>query len=642
MPPILTGENYQQLTNLDGKHYDYDYPDGLKLGPQDKLHKKLVGRLMDRARLSQAEMEKRYDNWQDLDKTLTAFMPVTEAEEKVRNADERKPVSIVVPVSYTILQTMLSYFTSLYMNDPLFMYEGVGPEDTIKAIMLEKVIENQTRRAKTALNLHTMWRDNIVYGMGTVGVGWDVEYGQKTVYKQKGFMSNLFGALSGESYRTTEETTRYEGNRLSNISPYRYFPDPNMNLGNLQRSEFQSYLETTNKMQLLKIEDSGSDDLFNARYLKHLSGISILRSSGESKSVSAMQDDLTTPVDVLWMYVNLIPSEWELGDSDYPEIWSFGVAADCLLIKAKPLGLNHGMFPIATCASDHDGYSLSPTSPLEIIQGLQKASDWFFNSRVANVRKSLNDVFIVDPSMVSMVDMMNPKPGGVVKLRESMWGVQGAAATAVAQMKVMDVTQGNVNDIGFMMDLTQKSSGAVDILQGVMREGGERRSALEARETKTSAVSRLEKAAKLVWAQAHQDIAYMLAHNTQQLMEESTYVGITGRWMENLQQEFPADTRIEVRPEDLAVDFDVIPHNDQQSDSQNIDTLMQAFQIAATSPAIYQNMDIQPLYLHIMRAAGAKNIADFARRPIQPVVVPDDVAAEQQQAGNIIPIGGQQ
>ena len=75
------------------------------------------------------------------------------------------------------------------------------------------------------------------------------------------------------------------------------------------------------------------------------------------------------------------------------------------MVRAKPLGLSHGMYPIACIAPDFDGYSVAPLSRLEMLQGLQTTVDWLFNSHIANVRKAINDMLIVDPYMLNMKDL---------------------------------------------------------------------------------------------------------------------------------------------------------------------------------------------------------------------------------------------
>ena len=159
-------------------------------------HQRLLKEVYTRALESSREMSKRYDSWRKVDKTLTAYVKLDETEEHIKSVDNRKPVSIVVPYSYATLETILTYFVTAFLENPIFRYEGSGPEDIVGAILLEKVIEQQTMQFKTALNLHTMFRDSLSYGMGVVTPTWDRKWGWKAVLQDQGFMSALFGTLS--------------------------------------------------------------------------------------------------------------------------------------------------------------------------------------------------------------------------------------------------------------------------------------------------------------------------------------------------------------------------------------------------------------------------------------------------------------
>lgn len=75
----------------------YEYPEGLNLRPDSDLHKKLVNKIYNRARESSFEMKKRYDSWRSIDHSLTAYVPLDDAERITKQKDTRKPVSIVVP-----------------------------------------------------------------------------------------------------------------------------------------------------------------------------------------------------------------------------------------------------------------------------------------------------------------------------------------------------------------------------------------------------------------------------------------------------------------------------------------------------------------------------------------------------------------
>ena len=141
MPPILNGNTGYSSRGISfDEKYDYTYPDGLDLVPGNAKHDKLRDLIMQRASLSATTMSTRHKAWNDIDFTLTSYIPVDEKEKSVKENDSRKPISIVFPYSYTVLETLLSFYVAAFLQDPIFRYEGVGPHDVVGAILLEKLI----------------------------------------------------------------------------------------------------------------------------------------------------------------------------------------------------------------------------------------------------------------------------------------------------------------------------------------------------------------------------------------------------------------------------------------------------------------------------------------------------------------------
>ncbi|RLF02475.1 MAG: hypothetical protein DRJ64_09290, partial [Thermoprotei archaeon] len=202
MPNIITGDDHY-LSGRDAGSVNesfgdlgYEYPDGLKLKPGSSLHTRIKNGILERARASQAIMSTRHDSWRSIDWTLTTYIQTDDLEKALKEDDYRKPTSIVFPYSYAILETLLGYLMAAFFQSPMFRYEGVSPEDTLGAIMLEKVIDVHCTKSKVALALHTMFRDSLAYGFGVSAPGWKTVMGKKTV-KQDNRKAGLFGGLLG-------------------------------------------------------------------------------------------------------------------------------------------------------------------------------------------------------------------------------------------------------------------------------------------------------------------------------------------------------------------------------------------------------------------------------------------------------------
>ena len=633
----------QDLYNVS---YDYEYPEGLDLKPGSKVHDDLVEMVMKRAQESRHNMEGRYDSWKQIDRTLTAYIRPDDIDDA---KDINVSAPVIVPMSYATLETLLTYMTTAFLQDPIFRYQGIGPEDTLGSILLEKVVDVQCRRSKVGLNLHTQFRDAFSYGFGVVTPVWDRKYGKKTMKQDTGFMSSFSDVFKKTGVeRITEEGIIWEGNKLENIDPYLFLPDTNVPVTEIQRGEYVGWIDRDNIMSLLS-QERADEDMFNVKYMKHIDGTSALaktpndeRAREERFWSKRMTSVETSPVDVIYMYMNIVPKDWDLGDSEYPEKWLFVVGADTVIIKAQPLGLNHDMFPVAVAAPDSDGYSSTPISRMEVIYGLQDTMDWLFSSHVANIKKAINDMLVVDPSLVNINDLRNPGPGKLLRLRRTAWGrgVEGA----VKQLSVTDVTQGHMRDTTYITDIISRVSAASDTLQGIMRTGGERKSATEARDSRSGALSRVEKAARLMSMQSMHDIAYLFASHTQQLMEESTYVDIAGRWEKELIEEYgPEASKALVRPSELAIDYDVQIHDGSSPGGEPADLWVQLYQIMSQNPQVGAQFDMVRVFKHVARQLGAKNVEDFHLRynQIQPQVMDDDKVMNEVDKGNMVPVQGE-
>jgi hypothetical protein len=640
MPNIAYGESARKDLPNDvlRKNFNYDYPEGLDLKPGSKFHQELLDKSLMRARESSNCMVNRFPSWKNIDRVLTTYALTDQDEEDLQEEDSRKPVTIVFPYSFVIMETMLSYLVAAFFQDPLNRYQGVSPEDTMGSDLLQYVIQQQCNRSKVLLPLHTFFRDALSYGFGLSAPGWRVEEGFKT---RKRKVSGLFG-IGGGFEKFTEEAILYEGNDLSNIDPYKALPDPNVGIHDIQSGEFFGYVEITNSMDLMS-EEKVSEDTFNVKYLKFLGD---KKTSIYAEDASARGDKfggrpmrkahaVTSETDVINMFVKLIPEEWELGDGEYPEKWHFRLAADSIIIGAKPLGLDHNKFPVASIAPDFDGYSTTPISRLEIEYGLQHIVDFLFNSHIQNVRKAVNDMLVVDPYIVNINDLKDPKAGKLIRTRRPVWGK--GVKDAVQQLQISDITRANIQDVGWITQYMERIGASSDAMQGHLRTSGpERLTSAEFEGTSRGAVNRMERMARVIGIQGMQDIGYFFASHTQQLMEEETYIKTVGAWPEVLRGIYGNRSRIKVSPYDLLVDYDIVVRDGSIPGGNFSRIWIDLFKVIVEHPELGNQFDSVRIFKHIAVNSGAKNVDEFVK--VQPM--PDEQVLQNAQAGNIIPMTG--
>jgi len=651
MPYVVTGEpgNHAEMSVGATRKYDYDYPSGLNLAPDSKLHKKIISRLIPKAQASFSEMSTRFASWNLIDESMTAYMSADDDEKDLVSKDSRKPISIVFPYSYAMEETLLAYLMAAFVQDPIFRYDGVGPEDTVGSMLLELVIQNHCIRSKVGLNLHTQFRDSLRYGLGISSPGWQTVNGKRK-RMVPGEILDVDGNLTqGPPVPEVEDFLAFEGNTLHNVDPYRYLPDPNVASHEVQLGEFNGWSDKTNYLNLLEKEQS-DPNMFNVRYLNHYqnrrsqftpdnSGRT-RKTHGSSRIIPNTAD--SNQVDTITMYVNLIPNDWDLGPKDTPEKWCFVVAADAVVLKAYPLDYYHNKYPITAISPDFDGYTATPVSRMEVLWGLQNTLDWLFNSHIANVRKAVNDMIIVDPQMVNINDMKSDKPGKLIRLRRPAWG-RGVKDVAM-QLQVNDITRGNIADSGWIVQWMQRIAAADDTQMGSLRQGGpERLTGAEFRGTQAGKVSRLQRMAQVIGLQGMQDIGMFFASHTQQFMSQETFVKITGRWREDLADQFQLDPshRASVSPNDIAIGTDVLVRDGSVPGGNFSEAWLQLFNTIMTNQEMSQEFDVVRIFTHIAKNLGAKNVEDFKRKSknVNTQVQSDDQVAKQVKAGNLRPVG---
>lgn len=619
--------------------FNYDYPFKLNLQPGSELHDSLVDMVIKKAVESRRRLEPRFSTWKEIDRTLTAYVPLDEKETQLKQRDSRTPVSIVVPISYAALEILLTYLVAAFLESPIFKYDFGGPEDVIGVALLERHVDRQVRKMKVALKLHTMWRDSAAYGIGPVVAMWKRKMGWKSTKEDR--MEEVLGqSVNFGPTMAVSRKTLFEGNDLINIDPYKLLIDPNISPENIQDSEFFGWLDRTNLMRLLSDEQDDADNVFNIKYLKESTfgnsrfwteetgRYERLGDSPYGQSTSEFR-----PIDTVSMYVNLIPKDYKLSGLEYPEKWFFRIAGDKILIEARPLGLNHDMYPVAIDAPTFDGHRVSPISILEVGYGMQETVDWLFKSHVANVRKAIHDMIVYDPSVINTFDLSKPGPGKYIRTRRAAWGQ--SVKDAIMQLGIVDITRTNINDVQFIFGMMREVYGINPPTTGSGRRGGERVTAAEINSDQFAAFSRLEKNAKLSAMQAMYDIGYLFAAHTIQFADGGGFLDVVGRYQEDLIAEYGDKVKhgkVPFEPSQLDVDFDVVPHDGTIPGNTDAQAWIQIFQALLQNPVLAQKFDIVKVFRHIARGLGAKNAQDFEVK-----VMPDGQVIQQAQAGNIVP-----
>lgn len=607
------------------------------------LHYMTLDSIQERFRYSKERMRNAYPDYDRREDQFRAFTSDTAADQL--RADRRslghpQYTNVLIPYSYAEAMTAVTYAASVwYSRSPVFQWLGNNAEAHKNKLAVDSLHNWQMTKGRNMMQMYVWLMDAYKLGLGTIGNYWAQEFAQ--IPQILAEPPDAFGKM-----RTRKETMTfqmYAGNKLFNVHPKDCFPDPRVPIARAQEGEFFGHVTKVPWNTIAKGAADGIyqnvDELANHRRIHYLTEI-----KGQGSDVLPDQDGsyLTTrdlaPVEILEMYIELIPEDWKLGDSKYPERWVFTVASNEVILSARPLGSLHNRFPFFTIEPEFDGYSFHSRSPLDVVKPLTDVMDWLFNSHMWNVRKAMNDKFLVDPSRVEMDDVMRPLAGGYIRLKPSAYG-RGDPHQWLTQLNVHDVTQGHIADTQHVQQILQRTTARNDSFMGIPVGG--RRTATDVRQTNQFATNRSKVTADFMHYQGFESLAQTMLQNSQQYFDAEQAVRIVGPIS------IDDDPFITVTPEAIAGEYDFLPADtnapiDRYAMAEMWQQLMNtAAQVPGLGPSegpdgqmMPGSLDFANLFVYVARLMGATEVDHFVNFE----VAEDEVVQNQFDAGNVVPL----
>jgi len=588
-------------------------------------------------------MRARYERWRKDEEAFIFYMPEKDIDKTRRvlreSGGQPQMTTLKIPYDYAVLMSAHTYWTSVFLGrDPVFQFAGRQGQAQDATLAMEALVNHQIVAGRGIPPLYIWLLDVGKYGVGIVGDFWDEEKTvcAKIVDVPDEYLGVQLGTFTKQIKRVL--VNGFQGNRLYNVRPYDFYPDPRVTMGQLQDGEFCGRRLPVGWNQILKRASTGK--YFNIEVLRKKRGQTArVAEEGSSQIIRPIKPGEETwvemmdmsNVELLEMYIELIPKTWNLGNSTYPEIWVFTLANDDVIIGAQPLGLYHSKFPFAILELEPDGYAMFKRSLLEIAKPMTDIITWLVNTHFYNIRKALNDMFIVDPSKVVMKDVLDPKPGKIIRLKDEMFGQD--VRSAITQLQVTDVTSGHMADVQNMSGILQRITGVNDQLMGVGGQKG-RQTAAEVRTSSSFGVNRLKTISEWFSSTGFTDLSYMLVANSQQLYDSTQKVRIAGdMWNYQGAQRF-----LDVTPDMVAGGWDFVPVDGTLPIDRfaQVNMWTQLLQQMAQSPQVLQSFDLSQVFSWVAQLGGLKNINNFKIEIDSP-----EALAQQQAAGNVVPINGQ-
>lgn len=600
-------------------------------------HQKLLDAITQRHRYSYDAMSQKYTDFRGLEELDLAYIPETEANALRRGKREAgKPqyTTINLPYSYAIKQSAHMYLSSVFLaRSPVHQFSGMGEETQSNEMAVETLIDYQVRVGR-GLGPYYVWlHDMCKYGFGIIGTYWDHEQSYVSrIEERERLYLGMIPTGKMEKIRTTTKVDGYVGNRVYNVSPYEAFPDPRVPLNRLQDGEFFGRMTQVGWNGILKKHQAKQyyniDVLSVNKTSNFFPGTDQHRSSQiimpeNTDSITIGQEEKVSVIQLLEFYWELVPSDWGLGSSKYPEKWVFTVANGAIIISAQPLGLLHNKFPFDVIESDFDGYALFKRSILEVSKPLNEVMTWLINAHFHNVRKVLNDQLVVDPSRIVMKDLTDPDAGRLIRLKPAAYGSN--AADAVHQLQVVDITRSHINDSQLVGEMMQRATGVVDSLMGMLDPGG-RKTATEVRQASGFSANRLKTVAEYCSATGFSAHATKMLQSSQQLYDMQRKMRITQGVLMN------ASGIIDVTPESIAGDYDYVPVDGTMPIDRHAQMALwgQTMQQLSSMPQA-QMYDFERMIDYVLKLGGIRNLGGFKIN-----LMPDNQLAAAAQRGNVV------
>jgi len=611
------------------------------------LHRKIQKMLEDRIKFAHRAQMTKHKAWQKAEDSILAYVPESDLDaarrRKRENQGEPKYTTIVLPYSYAMLMSAHTYLTSVFFaRSPVHQYMGRHGETEQQCQMLEATISYQVEVGEMLGPYYLWFYDTFKYGTGIIEEYWEMEEIQFSSIQQ------MPDPTTGQLIKAQIQARMpgYEGSRICNISPWDFLPDPRVTVGNYQKGEYVFVRKQLSWETIVRRKAQGY--YMNTEFLKgpvkDFAGTAMGVTQESASSLERPEQNITFPetdpvshpavVPAYEGCVSIIPKEWGLGDSEFPEKWMFTLTGDLsLLIGCQPHGAMHGKFPYAVLESEVEAYGMWNRGLPEILEPVQNTLDWLINQHFYNVRASMNNQFIIDPSKLVVKDAETAGPGFIWRMKPEAYGQD--IKTFFYQVPVADMTRGHVADMQTMLGVGERITGINDQIMGVLAGGG-RKTATEVRSATGFGVNRLKTLAEFISSTGFSNHSQRIVQMTQQYMSAPKKFRIAGSLVQDAGPQ-AAEAFMQVDPGAIQGFYNFVPVDG----TLPVDRLAMAnlwkdllLQMRGV-PGLIEQFDLTRIFSYVATLAGIRNLNQFRIQVGSPQSL-----LQQASAGNVVPIRG--
>lgn len=631
-------DNWPGVRESDERPIDRLKPEPGKLETNRSLHGRVLNHLLQRIEFSERHMSQFYARWEILEGKIQAHIDLPEWEKQLKNMnDAHEPpqaVRIVIPYTFAIISTIVSVLMQTFTGRKPHFQVGTYKEETVmSARNQELLLQYNADHSRMIKHFWKFFQDVNAYGVGIMVSRWKVDRARRPIENRVTGMDPLGQRAIETSVVELQEKLVYEGNDVFALDPFRFFPDPRVPMSEVQdEGEFVFWRSFEGRHKLLKEQAQGDlkwvQDASRKLPKNHSRGSDRAFITGGTSRPAEDNDDLVTGQGFMQRdegTVEIIPRELGLGESDVPEKWIFTILNKDQIVRAEPYVNAHGQHPVSVSEPYAIGYGFGQMGIADVAAPFQDSLSWFHNSHLDNVRRVLNDVLIVDPSMVNVADLKKRGPGNVIRLKRAAFGQD--VRRAINQLQIQDVTRAHIDDMQTLFFIGELVTGTGQNIMGVQDQGG-RKSATEVRTAAEAGIQRHATTARIVSAQAIANLTMQMGINLQQFLSDEFMVRLLGKDG----QEHP------ITRQDIAGDFHYPVHDGTMPLDRvaMLDAWQQILQAMLADPELRQRYDVGKTFEHVAELGGVRNIESFR---VQVSPQPDALVSDGVQSGNLQPVG---
>ena len=596
------------------------------------LHRALLDHGKSLVQLSSGVMSDYYHAWENADVTYRGKRAADKEDRKAARRDE--PVKMAIPLTYSQVETFVTFASAmLSQRDHAFEFEGMNVDGARAARIANALVERDLRKSKWDVVLHQMLTDLGKYGMGVLKTAWEEETEEREVVEDIEPVQNFGIEIEAGQQRTTTQTvTTFQGNKIINVSPFRFYPDPRIPMTRFQEGEFCGCDDEYTWSNLLRFQKSGLaagvDHVrqftvgdFNQRHNKNkFVNIGIEKAGRHNRHQT---DKIKGSVLITELQLDIVPADFKtigglspLGEDNFPSRFIMWIANDMRVIRFEKMFTPDRRFTYDVAQYNPDQHQMVNEAIASLVDYLQDTITWLINSRIAAVRKTIGNQFIGDPLAINLQDFLDRK----VFIRMKPGALGRPIDQVITQVKMNDTTQGHVFDAQSLIQFMQIVTGISENSMGQFSKG--RRSASEARQVMQSSIDRLRHHVKLVHSGALQDTADRMVQNLRSGLTEETFVKLRGE--PTTEDTAKGMDSFLISKEDLVGNFDLKPLDstlpDEKAESAAALTEL-ATGMLSNPEAMLQlgvSYDLQTLLDEIARLRGIRNPERFHGQPQQP------------------------